>query len=465
MTSGNFDDPPANSITLRQNVQTRLSRLQRTLERTREETTSQAEAARHERWNAYPGQRRRRGYIRPAGPHSPTWEGRGWPRSDESDEDERPRHAKRRKLDQHTHTADEKSYKYGHYGQVEAGRLKMELCSCDGGVHEDNGRSVYYGPSNILRHDQSVYCSRSPSCNIIIRHHDNSAFCLEKLYILGPETGFTSPVRHGTVCVGMGLDELMPLAAESLLYNTLDDEESPSEDEGEEQLSLLESLRDPEIARTIRPRQRDEDWGQAPYPFPYPLPPAQNTSNRDGRIWSNPTDFAWPPLEPERLSGPTVAGGSTANDGWRLTTRPRPTTTLESGMQVSFDSEDLHWPEEPTTPAVLDDRRRRREMRDAALDSDDGTSNYQDRRFRSFQRLHRGIRTRQVPRFPQIDSPRPGSTQVGTGRAGGFNPSGTHQRDATAGSSSHAGSSRLQNEVTRVKFTMEHRKSKVTIRA
>ncbi|KAF2226531.1 hypothetical protein BDZ85DRAFT_256322 [Elsinoe ampelina] len=398
--------------------------------------------------------------MRPAGPRSPTYEGRGWPRSDDSDEDERPRHAKRRRLDLHSHTSDEKAHKYGHYGQVEPGRLKFELSSCDGGVHDDGARAVYYGPSNILRHDQSVYCSRSPSCNIIIRHHDNSAFALEKLYILGPECGFTSPVRHGTVCIGMGLDELMPLAAEALLYSARGGtfNESDGEDEGEgeggEQLSLLESLRDPEISRAIRPR--GEDWGQAPYPFPYPLPPAQSTSNRDGRIWPN-NEFSWPALEPQRrpagANAPGSYPGNVPSAPRRYTANSARMTTLDSGMQITFDcSEEVHWPEEPTTAAVLDDRRRREQRINDGLDSDEGAQTYQDRRFRSFQRLRRGIRQRETPSYPQMDSPRPGSTQPGLLR-----PPSLHQ------SGSHAGSSRTIHDVTKVKFHMEHRKSKVAI--
>ncbi|PSK55773.1 hypothetical protein B9Z65_4651 [Elsinoe australis] len=398
LTSGDFDHPPA-TITLAENVRTRLNRLHRTLERNREESNNQAEAARHERWGNPPSLRRRR-LLRPAESHSPTYEGRSWPRSDDSheDEDERPRHAKRRKLDLYSHSIHEKAFRYGHYGQVEQGRLKMELCSCDGGVYDERG-PIYYGPSNILKHDQSVYCSKSSQCNIILRHHDNTAFCLEKLYILAPEHGFTAPVKHGTVCVGMGLEDLMPLAADALLYGGQERQPSPDEEEGDDQqLSLLESLRDPEISRAMR--QRDyEPWNNPPpYPIPEPLPPAQGNSNRDGRVWSG--EFVWPPLEP------TTTSQSTRPEF--VFNSPPVETTLESGMRVNIDhSGEINWPEEPTTAAVLADRQRReRHARDEDFESDDEHSRAWDPRFRTtFNRLRRGVRLpRDIPRNPPSQS-------------------------------------------------------------
>lgn len=113
--------------------------------------------------------------------------------SDPADEldDGRRRGAKRRKL-RHAEHADARPFTYGYYGQVEAGRLKLHLESCDGEIHDDRGR-IYYGPENILQHDQSVYCTKSSRCNIVLRHHDSSPFTLERLYIIAPENGFTAP--------------------------------------------------------------------------------------------------------------------------------------------------------------------------------------------------------------------------------------------------------------------------------
>lgn len=84
--------------------------------------------------------------------------------------------------------------KYGYYGQVEPGRLVLDLISCDGGEHRDSRHpATSLGPDNMLRHDKSVYCSDRPYTNIVLRHADDTPFCLEKLHIVGPEHGFTAP--------------------------------------------------------------------------------------------------------------------------------------------------------------------------------------------------------------------------------------------------------------------------------
>lgn len=104
------------------------------------------------------------------------------------------RRNKRRRLEQSPPAQQARTpIKYGHYGQVEAGRLKMELVSCDGGEHKDPRSTVDLGPENILRHDKSVYCSERPCVNVVMRHADDTAFCLEKLHVIAPEKDFTSP--------------------------------------------------------------------------------------------------------------------------------------------------------------------------------------------------------------------------------------------------------------------------------
>ena len=104
------------------------------------------------------------------------------------------RRSKRRKLESELSPPPRKSIKYGYYGQVEPGRLKLEIISCDGGEHRDPRHpSTYLGSLNVLRHDKSVYCSESPSTSIVLRHADDTPFCLEKLHIVGPEHGFTAP--------------------------------------------------------------------------------------------------------------------------------------------------------------------------------------------------------------------------------------------------------------------------------
>ncbi len=112
-----------------------------------------------------------------------------------SDEvDDNRRRAKRRKIESDGPEGSIQGFKYGHYGQVVAGRLKMEIVSCDGGNHiESSGDTTDYGAENILRNDQSVYCTKSNSCNIILRHQEGTTFCLKKLVIKAPEKGFTAP--------------------------------------------------------------------------------------------------------------------------------------------------------------------------------------------------------------------------------------------------------------------------------
>lgn len=113
---------------------------------------------------------------------------------DLTSEDSRTRRPKRRKLEAGSALAPKPPIKYGYYGQVEPGRLELDIISCDGGEHRDpKYPTTYLGPENMLRHDKSVYCSDRPSSSIVLRHSDDTPFCLEKLHIVGPENGFTAP--------------------------------------------------------------------------------------------------------------------------------------------------------------------------------------------------------------------------------------------------------------------------------
>lgn len=101
------------------------------------------------------------------------------------------RRAKRRRVDTEPQlTPGYKGFKYGHRGQVVAGPLKMEIVSCDGGIHPSGPD---HSPENILRNDKSVYCTQRKECNIILRHQGETIFSLKKLIIKGPEKGFSSP--------------------------------------------------------------------------------------------------------------------------------------------------------------------------------------------------------------------------------------------------------------------------------
>lgn len=104
------------------------------------------------------------------------------------------RRSKRRKLEDDGPTAGMQGFSYGHFGQVVPGRLKMEIVSCDGGSHiEQYSGGKDYGAENVLRNDQSVYCTKSNRCNLILSHIGETTFCLKKLVIKAPAGGFTAP--------------------------------------------------------------------------------------------------------------------------------------------------------------------------------------------------------------------------------------------------------------------------------
>ncbi len=105
------------------------------------------------------------------------------------------RRAKRRKLDDDPLSAGHlRGFNYGYRGQVVPGPLKMEIVSCDGGLHTEAARhGREYWPENVLRNDKSVYCTENNKCNLILRHMGETTFCLKKLVVKAPERGFTAP--------------------------------------------------------------------------------------------------------------------------------------------------------------------------------------------------------------------------------------------------------------------------------
>lgn len=99
--------------------------------------------------------------------------------------------SKRRKLESDDKREGLRRFGYGQYGQVVPGMLKMEIASCDGGIFEPEGELSW--PDNILRNDSSVYCTKSDRCNLILRHREATPFCLKKIVIRAPKTGFDAP--------------------------------------------------------------------------------------------------------------------------------------------------------------------------------------------------------------------------------------------------------------------------------
>lgn len=98
---------------------------------------------------------------------------------------------KRRKLESDDNREGMRGFNYGHHGQVVPGVLKMEIASCDGGIYDPDGECSF--PDNVLRNDQSVYCTKSDRCNLVLRHRGEAPFCLKKIVIRAPEIGFDSP--------------------------------------------------------------------------------------------------------------------------------------------------------------------------------------------------------------------------------------------------------------------------------
>lgn len=142
-----------------------------------------------------------------------------WDREYSGEAEVNKRRAKRRKLDISGQLSPSyRGFSYGHRGQVVPGPLKMEIVSCDGGVHAHGSEHF---PENILRNDKSVYCIQGTKCNIVLRHQGETAFCLKKLIIKAPESGlFTAPIQEGMVFVSM---EQKDLLARTSVYRLRED--------------------------------------------------------------------------------------------------------------------------------------------------------------------------------------------------------------------------------------------------
>jgi hypothetical protein len=108
------------------------------------------------------------------------------------DHAEDSRRVKRRKLDSDRLMPSFNGFKYGHYGQVEAGKLTMEIVSCDGGLYLNESS---YAFDNILKDDSTVYCTKGNRCNLVLRHQGATVFSLSELIIKapGPRSIYSSP--------------------------------------------------------------------------------------------------------------------------------------------------------------------------------------------------------------------------------------------------------------------------------
>ncbi|KAF2490566.1 hypothetical protein BU16DRAFT_432512, partial [Lophium mytilinum] len=177
--------------------------------------------------------------------------GSGSRRSPPGEPDGLLRRPKRRKLEHESEGLSFANPKYGHFGQVVPGRLRMEIVSCDGGQYTEESSSALYRPENVLKNDRSVYCTKSSRCNLLLKHQGETTFCLEKVVIKAPERGFTAPIQEGMIFVSMESDELLSgTAGYQIDYNNksgLHSSNSSASSQDEEEISLAESLTDPAV--------------------------------------------------------------------------------------------------------------------------------------------------------------------------------------------------------------------------
>lgn len=118
------------------------------------------------------------------------------------------RRNKRRKLDaDRLGSSGIKPFRYGRYGQVDLGQLRMEIVSCDGGMFSNQSS---YAAENILKDDNSVYCTKGNRCNIVLQHQGGSVFTLQELVIKAPcATNFSHPYVSTTQATSLTLFALL----------------------------------------------------------------------------------------------------------------------------------------------------------------------------------------------------------------------------------------------------------------
>ncbi|POS84604.1 hypothetical protein EPUL_003718, partial [Erysiphe pulchra] len=140
-------------------------------------------------------------------------------------------------------------FSYGKYGQVVPGKLKMEIVSCDGGMFE--GADVQHPAENVLENDNTVYCTKSNRCNLILRHQGATVFCLKELCIKAPHTGYTAPVQEGMVFISMTSDDLLARTAQyQIQYSPL---------RSEKPIHSPEDLRSNDYQRIMSFRFREDE--------------------------------------------------------------------------------------------------------------------------------------------------------------------------------------------------------------
>jgi hypothetical protein len=150
----------------------------------------------------------------------------------------------------------------------------------------------------------------------------------------------------------MSRDDLQPYINSSTQY--LNPPRSPPSRRTHDpvRLSLLESIHDPEVARAIGTRRG------AGFFSPIDSPADDQSQDEDDAddMWNSvPTtrETSWPPMDQTRQIG-------TRNDlDNRNCDDPADSRESPDGRIVVLSDEEISWPEDPTRPDVLADRRRR----------------------------------------------------------------------------------------------------------
>ena len=141
-------------------------------------------------------------YVSPSS-LSPTW-----PDQTSDDRGDRQR-AKRRKLDDGTYEEDPRTFSYGNNGQVVPGQLRLDIISCDGGEYSDPHTPINSYPQNVLNDDNSVYCTKSNRCNLLLKHVGGMPFTLTEMVVKAPRSGYDAPIQEGLVFIAMEDENLL----------------------------------------------------------------------------------------------------------------------------------------------------------------------------------------------------------------------------------------------------------------
>lgn len=197
------------------------------------------------------------------------------------------RRVKRRKLDSNRSVSEFKGFRYGQYGQVEPGPLVMEIVSCDGGIFPSTSESgAHYAAENILKSDNSVYCTKGNRCNIILQHQGATIFTLSELVIKAPGRNYSAPVREGMAFLSMENNDVLQRTAQ---YQIQYLQPSRSSLEREARVPIVSIRHNEDGSSVSRTRHRhrlpasyrmglhddDDEYARAQIPSEFSVGPAQ----------------------------------------------------------------------------------------------------------------------------------------------------------------------------------------------